>query len=52
MRWFHRHKPNKNMGIMYTHKGQYRSCRCKAVQWGHIPSGDLATTWEKDWSIK
>lgn len=47
--WWHRHKPERNLGIMYTNRGQYRECMCGRRQYGRIPPFGQYIVWEHSW---
>ena len=49
MRWFHRHKADRDRGVMYTNTGQYRECICGARQWGGIPPFGMYIIWQRTW---
>ena len=49
MSWFHKHKAERNLGVMYTNRGQYRECICGARQWGGIPPFGMYIIWQRTW---
>ena len=49
MSWFHKHKAERNLGVMYTNNGQYRECICGARQWGAIPPFGTHIVWYHGW---